>query len=46
MQNANKKTIKMNGWVKLLNDRHRGKNSLNKTKKNKKGNIFDDGLVF
>ena len=46
LSEGNKKTIKMNGWVKLLNDRHRGKNSLNKTKKNKKGNIFDDGLVF
>lgn len=39
-------TIKRNGWFNLLDDHHRGKNSLNKTKKKKTGNIFDDGLVF
>jgi hypothetical protein len=40
----NKKTV--NEWPKLLNDRHRGKNSLNKKKKKKTGNIFDDMLAF
>lgn len=40
----NGKTLTRNGWANILNDRHRGKNSLNK--KNKTGNFFDDMLAF
>lgn len=43
---TNGKTLTRNGWANILNDRHRGKNSLNKKKKNKTGNFFDDMLAF
>jgi hypothetical protein len=42
----NEKTIKRNGWSKLLNDNHRGKNSVNKNSKKKDGNFINDVLDF
>jgi hypothetical protein len=40
------KTPQRNSWSSLLNDHHRGKNSLNKKRKKKTGDFFNDVLDF